>query len=74
MDLDPAKGRVCLEVTDLPDGSAALSVNGAYAGGMIGPPLRLDITRRTRPGENTLLLEPLAPKSVRIVVYGIEAR
>ena len=68
-DVDPAKCRVCLEMDGLPDDSAAVTVNGVYAGGVIGRPLRLDITRHLKPGENTVVIEPLAPKSARIVVY-----
>jgi hypothetical protein len=29
----------------------------------------LDITHRVKPGENTIILEPLAPKAVRVVIY-----
>jgi hypothetical protein len=66
-DVDLARYRVYLEIDDLPDDSAAATINGAYAGGVIGKPLRLDITRRVKPGENTVLVEPLAPKAVRLV-------
>ena len=68
-DVDPAKCRVCLEMDGLPDDSAAIHLNGAYIGGMIGKPSRLDITRYRKAGENTVLIEPLAPKSARIVCY-----
>ena len=53
----------------LPDTSAAITVNGRFAGGLIGRPLRLDITRCLKIGENTLLIEPLAPKSARLAFY-----
>jgi hypothetical protein len=66
-DVDLARCRVCLEMDDLPDDSAAVTVNGAYAGGVIGKPLRLDITSRVKPGNNTVLIEPLTPKAVRLV-------
>jgi len=66
-DVDIARCRVYLEIDDLPDDSAAVTVNGAYAGGVIGKPLRLDITRRVKPGNNTVLIEPLAPKAARLV-------
>jgi hypothetical protein len=36
----------------------------------LGKPFRLDITDHLRAGENALLLEPFAPASVRIAVYG----
>jgi hypothetical protein len=63
------KHRVYVEMDDLPDTSAAVTVNGTYAGGVIGKPSRLDITARVKTGENNLVIEPLTPKSVRIVVY-----
>ncbi len=63
-----AKQRVCIEMDDLPDDSAAVSVNGEYAGGVIGKPSRLDITARVKAGENTILIEPLTPKAVRAVI------
>jgi hypothetical protein len=59
--------RVCLEMDDLPDDAAAVTVNGEYVGGVIGRPLRLDISRQVKPGENTLVIEPVAPKSARII-------
>ena len=68
-DLDAAKCRVCLEMDGLPDDSAAVHVNGVFAGGVIGRPSRLDITRHLKPGQNLVVIEPLAPKSVRVVSY-----
>jgi hypothetical protein len=65
----PPKHRVFLEMDGLPDDSAAITVNGKYAGGVIGKPSRLDITAHVKAGENTILIEPLAPKAVRIVIY-----
>ena len=66
-DVDLAHCRVYLEMDDLPDDSAAVTVNGTYAGGVIGKPLRLDITRHVKAGENAIQIEPLAPKAVRLV-------
>ena len=66
-----AKCRVCLEMGGLPDDSAAVHINGVHAGGVIGRPSRLDVTRYLKAGENTVLIEPLAPKSARIVCYGV---
>jgi hypothetical protein len=68
-DVQATKCRLCLEMEALPDDSAAVHLNGVYAGGVIGRPPRLDITRYLKAGENTVLIEPLAPKSVRIVCY-----
>ncbi|MCD4727966.1 MAG: hypothetical protein K8R46_09910, partial [Pirellulales bacterium] len=67
--VDPTRCRVFLEMDDLPVEAAAVTVNGVKAGGLIGRPLRLDITRHVKPGENTVLIEPLAPKSARLVFY-----
>ena len=68
-DVDLARCRVCLEMDDLPGEAAAVTVNGQPAGGLIGRPLRLDITRYLKPGENTILIEPLAPKAARLAFY-----
>jgi len=68
-DLDLAHCRVYLEMDDLPDDSAAVKVNGASAGGVIGKPSRLDISSRVKAGQNTFEIEPLAPKAARIVFY-----
>ena len=68
-DADPAQCRVCLEMDGLADDSAVVRVNGVFAGGLIGRPARLDITRCLKAGQNAVIVEPLAPKSVRIVFY-----
>ena len=69
-DLDLTKLRVYLEVNDLtPEAAASVSVNGRFAGGFIGKPLRLDVTRFLKQGPNTIRLDPIAPKSARLVVY-----
>ena len=48
--------------------SAAIEVNGAFAGGFIGAPYRLDITRFTKPGSNVLETKPFRIKNPRIVI------
>jgi len=68
-DVNLAHCRVYLEMDDLPDDSAAVKVNGASAGGVIGKPSRLDITGHVKAGENTIEIEPLAPQAARIVFY-----
>jgi hypothetical protein len=68
-DVNPARCRVFLEMEGLPDDSAAVTVNGAWAGGVIGRPPRLEIGRHVRPGDNFIVIQPYAPKTVRIVVY-----
>ncbi len=60
---------VYLEMDDLPDDSASVTVNGKRAGGVIGRPLRLHIGRYLDNGENTILIEPLAPKAARLAFY-----
>jgi hypothetical protein len=67
---DPTKERIFLEVEGLaPEAAASVKVNGAFAGGFIGRPLRLDVTRLLQKGSNTILIEPFAPQVVRLVVY-----
>lgn len=70
-DLDLARYRVYLEVDELPlpELSAAVTVNGAFAGGMIGKPFRLNVDQHLKPGENTIGIVPVAPKSARLVFY-----
>ncbi len=68
-DLDLTQCRLFLEMDDLPDNAAVVTVNGKHAGGTIGRPTSLDITRQVKPGENTILIEPLAPDSARCVLY-----
>ena len=48
--------------------SAAVTVNGAYAGGFIGAPHRVDITRAVTPGANTLEAKPFRLVHPKIVV------
>ena len=48
--------------------SAAVEVNGAYAGGFIGAPFRLDITKSVRAGENRLVARPFRLKNPRIII------
>ena len=68
--VDLAKSRVFLEMDALaPEVAARVTINDAYAGGLLAQPLRLDITRHLKPGANTLRIEPFAPKSARFVVY-----
>ena len=68
--VDLAKVRVILEMDELaPEEAARVAVNGAYAGGLIAKPLRLDVTRHVKPGANTIEIVPFAPKSARLAVY-----
>jgi hypothetical protein len=54
---------------DLPGGSASVSVNGAFAGGVIGRPWRLDVTRAVKAGANAIEIVPQSPKRARLVAY-----
>lgn len=69
-DTDLGSSAVFLEADSIhPEAAARVTVNGQYAGGFIGKPLRLDITRHLKPGQNTVRIEPFAPVSARLVVY-----
>ena len=48
--------------------SAAVTVNGAFAGGFIGRPYRLDVTKSVKAGANTLGAKPFRLKNPHIVV------
>ena len=50
------------------ESSAAVTVNGAFAGGFIGAPYRLDITKFVKSGANMLETKPFRLKTPRIVV------
>jgi hypothetical protein len=59
---------VYLELEDLPDTAAAVRVNGRFAGGCIGAPLRVNVTAQLQPGSNTIEIQPQAPKSARLLI------
>ncbi len=64
------KRTIYLEAAEIkPEGAATVKLNDHFIGGFIGKPYRLNLTEYVRKGENTLLIEPFAPKSVRIVTY-----
>ena len=68
-DIDLARSRIDLEMDALaPEEAARVTVNGKDAGGFIGRPLRLDVTRLLHPGTNTIRIEPFAPKSARLLI------
>ena len=67
---DLKNARVYLELGALtPEIAARVTVNGASAGGFIGQPTRLEVSKHLKPGPNTLRIEPFAPASVRLVIY-----
>ena len=69
-DIDLATSRVYLELDELaPEAAASVTVNGKYAGGFIGKPFRLDVTKHLKTGPNTIRIVPFSPKSAKLVVY-----
>jgi hypothetical protein len=63
----PKTSHAYLEVDDLtPEAAARVTVNGGDAGGFIGKPFRLEVTRYLKPGSNAIRIEPFAPKSARV--------
>jgi hypothetical protein len=52
-----------------PEAGARITVNGQYAGGLIGKPLQLEVTPHLKAGLNTFRIEPFAPKAARLVIY-----
>ncbi len=71
-DVDLSACRVYLEMDELPDMSAAVTINGKKAGGVVGRPCRLEVGKLLKSGENQLLIEPLPPKAARLVFYSAE--
>ena len=64
------RGPVHLEMDGVaPETAARVTINGQYAGGAIGKPMRLEISKHLRAGKNTLRIEPFAPKTITLVVY-----
>jgi len=69
-DVDLAKSRVFLEMDEpSPEAGARVTVNGTYAGGFVGAPFRLEVTKLLKAGQNKIAIEPFAPKSARLTVY-----
>jgi len=69
-DIDLAGSRIYLELDELsPEAAARITVNGTHAGGFIGKPFRLDVTKHLKAGPNAIKIEPFAPKTARLVIY-----
>jgi len=67
---DLAGTRVYLELRGIsPEIAARVTINGKDAGGFIGSPSRMEISRLLKPGVNNLRIEPFAPESVTLAVY-----
>jgi hypothetical protein len=68
--IDLAASRIYLELEVLaPEEAASITVNGTHAGGFIGKPFRLEVTKHLKPGANTITIAPFAPQAARLVVY-----
>ncbi len=71
--VDLSTTRVFVEMDEPnPEAAARVTINGKDAGGFIGKPFRLEVTRHLKHGANSVKIEPFAPKSVRLVVLGEE--
>jgi hypothetical protein len=51
-----------------PEEAARVTINGKDAGGLIGKPLRLEITSHLSHGGNQIRIEPFAPETIRLLV------
>jgi hypothetical protein len=68
-DIDLTRSRVFVEMDDLaPETAARVTVNGQYAGGFLGAPLRLAITPHVKVGRNVVRIDPFAPSTARLVI------
>ena len=69
-DIDLRVSRIYLECDELAvEAAASITVNGRYAGGFIGKPFRLDLTKQLQAGTNSIRIEPFAPTTARLIVY-----
>jgi hypothetical protein len=67
---DLRSSRVYLELdAPAPEAAARVTVNGSDAGGFIGKPARINVSKHLKTGPNTLRIEPFAPESVRLAIY-----
>ena len=64
------RGPIHLEMDGVaPETAARVTINGQYAGGAIGKPMRWEISKHLHAGKNTLRIEPFAPKTIKLVAY-----
>jgi hypothetical protein len=69
-ELDLRQSCVYIELDKLtPEDAARVTINGQYAGGFIGKPYRLDVTRHLVSGRNNIIIEPFASEKIRLTVY-----
>ena len=70
-DVNLASSRVYLELDAIsPEEAATVTVNGKAAGGFIGRPFRLEVTKLLTPGDNRIEIAPFAPKTAKLLVFG----
>ncbi len=68
--VDLRTSRVYLELDALaPEEAAAVTVNGQAAGGFIGRPFRLEVTKLLQAGDNRIVIAPFAPGSAKLLVF-----
>ena len=61
--------RVCLVCDDVEgEQSAEVRVNGEFAGGFIGLPYRVDVTKSVKAGSNTVSIRPFRVRNPRVLV------
>jgi hypothetical protein len=69
-DVNLASSRVYLELDAIsPEEAATVTVNGKAAGGFIGRPFRLEVTKLLTPGDNSIEIAPFAPKTAKLLVF-----
>lgn len=68
-DVKLSKYLVYLEMKGLSRSAASVRVNGTCAGGMLGKPFRLEVTRLLKNGVNTIEVVPDTPKLLRLIFY-----
>jgi hypothetical protein len=69
-DVDLARSRIYLELDSVPfEDSAAITINGQAAGGFIGRPFRLEVTKLLKLGDNQIAIAPFAPKTAKLLVF-----
>ena len=70
-DVNLSACRVFLELDGIPAPEEAVAVraNGAYAGGAIGRPFRMEVTPHLKRGENLIEIRPMAPGQVKLAIY-----
>lgn len=66
-DVDLSRGVYLIMEGMAPEAATRVTINDRDAGGVIGHPLRLEVSRFLRPGANSVRLEPFSPRTARLV-------